>query len=49
MLIDIVLELMRSEGSLDRGVKKICLELMSDWGFPKNVSREKIKEFRDSL
>lgn len=49
MMIDIVLELMKSEGSLDRGAKKICHELMTEWGFPKNVSREKIKEFRDSL
>lgn len=49
MEIEVVLALMKYEGSLSRGVKKICSELMSDWGFPKNVSREKIKEFRDSL
>ncbi len=49
MQIEVVLALMKCEGSLSRGVKKISSELMSDWGFPKNVSREKIKEFRDSL
>ena len=49
MLVDTVLELMKSEGSLDRGVKKVCRELMEDWGFPKNVTREKIKEFRDAM
>lgn len=49
MLVDTVLELMKNEGSLDRGVKKVCRELMEDWGFPKNVSREKIKEFRDAV
>lgn len=49
MQIDMVLAFMRDDGSLDRGVKKICRELMADWGFPKNVSREKIKHFRDSI
>jgi hypothetical protein len=49
MQVDTVLELMKNEGSLDRGVKKVCRELMEEWGFPKNVSREKIKEFRDAM
>ena len=49
MEIDLVLEMMGREGSLEMGVKKICHELMREWGFPKNVSREKIKKFRDSI
>jgi hypothetical protein len=49
MKIDIVLELMFSEKELDRGVKKICQELMEIWGFPKNLSREHVKKFRDEV
>lgn len=49
MEIDTVLELMRSEKDLDRGVKKVCQDLMVSWGFPKNLSREHIKKFRDEV